>query len=472
MTALRPIRFSLFLGLLIAMPGAAAQDESAAAAPTEGIPAHVSQALDAMTTALEEHGPDATIDALRGATIGWEETERVTEAAALWSSLGRRFIQMRRLESALVAHREAARLCRVAYGDEPHPKTAEASSALGYLYAQLMERPVEGLVHFENALATFRTLAGETDSAQIASVLNNIGFCHSKLGLPERALPLYEEAWEMRRRMLGDVDHYELANSLVNIAECLFAMGQAPGALLRHQEALAMFRRMHEGDHPNVALGLNNVGGCLRAIGRVEEAREMLRESVAMWRRIHPQGHPFYANALDNLGGSVEDPDEADALFGEALAMRRRLYGDGHPILAKSMTLISYRWLADGRTDEGLAMLEEVLTSMRTQRPADHPDVLAALINLGEALMEAGRTEDGERIFEEAAQMLERQEAAKEGHASEAPDDEETTEPRRKKRPSKKRTTKLRDLPRTPCSVGSSPTTPSLKVSRRAILDR
>ncbi|MFI9817809.1 AfsR/SARP family transcriptional regulator [Saccharothrix variisporea] len=212
-------------------------------------------------------------------------------------------------EPEFADHREAARwvdeerACLLAIAVHGQPRHAAHLS-------RALARYLDTSAQVHDALA-LHTVAAERTGDGFA--LTNRGFCLTRLGRPEEALPFLRRA----QAVVGD----DLA--LENLVYT--QLGITVGGLGRHEEAaefharaLAAARR--GGFRHSVAVAQINCGDQDIRFGRYEQARLRLQESVDIARELGDWG--LGAVALSTLGvlhGYLGDKAEADECFEQAL---------------------------------------------------------------------------------------------------------------------------------------------------------
>ena len=362
------------------------------------------------------------------------------ERAYLHTILGYRLANASRLEEALTAAGEAARIYRRLAADRPdafEPDLARTLENVSTLFSRL-GRPEQALAAAEEAAESWRRLAAARPDAlepHLAGALNNLSGKLSTVGRPEDALAAASEAAEIYRRLVADgLESLEpdLARALSNLGVMLSGLGRPEEALAATVEAAESWRRLAAAQpavfEPDLAGSLSNLGMMLSGLGRPEEAVAPAAEAAEIGRRLaaaRPDAfEPQLATALTNLGlwlGEVGRPEEALAPAAEAAEIYRRLAAARpdafEPDLAGALTNLGAVLAVLGRPEEALAATEEAAVIRRrlaAARPAVfEPDLAESLGNLGMMLSGLGRAEEAVAPAAEAAEVFRRLAAAR-----------------------------------------------------------
>jgi len=153
---------------------------------------------------------------------------------------------------------------------------------------------------------------------------------------------------------------------------------------------------------------MDELAGVIGDQGRHAEAEVLFRELVEMRHRISGPDNPRTQAVLRGHGMqllALGRYDEADPQLTLALDRQRARLGDDHPLaLAYERSLIRLR-LAQGRTDEALAMIEDNVAATRTL-PEARLGLGDALTLQGEVLQAMGSVSESEPVLAEALELL------------------------------------------------------------------
>ncbi|NUT98408.1 MAG: tetratricopeptide repeat protein, partial [Saccharothrix sp.] len=181
--------------------------------------------------------------------------------------------------------------------------------------ARTLARYLDTTAQVHDALA-LHTVASERTGDGFA--LSNRGFCLTRLGRPDDALPFL-------RRALALVDDDPALENLVatQLGITVGELGRREEAVELHERALAVARRA--GFRHSVGVAQINLGDQDTHFGRYEQARERLQECVDIAKDLGDPGLGAVAlSALGVLHGHLGNKAEADAYFEQALK-----YGSG-----------------------------------------------------------------------------------------------------------------------------------------------
>jgi serine/threonine-protein kinase len=218
-----------------------------------------------------------------------------------------------------------------------------------------------------------------------AGLLDVIGRVYHRLGLYDRAAPLYERALALRRRLFGD-DSREAADSLHNLGLLQLDQGKIDAAIGTLRQSLAIRRRSLGDPDPATAKSMTYLGLALFRKADYKEAQPLFEGAVGSLRRLHRAGHADLADSLTGLAMlhyGKGDYATAEPLLREALAMQRRLLGDVHPQIAETLNNLGSVLSRLGREAEAEPLQSEALATLRKVRGSDHPRVATLLNNLG-----------------------------------------------------------------------------------------
>ena len=182
-------------------------------------------------------------------------------------------------------------------------------------------------------------LSTDSDPAQRARWLLNLGIRLSALGRYDEALAVTEESVATCREQAAiDPDRCRpiLVSSLIDLGSTLMDLGRYSEALAVTEEAVAICHEQAAIDPgrygPHLAQSLNNLGIQLSSLGRAEEALPIAEECLSIRRaqpRVDNDHHRVeIAQSLNNVGAILRRlgrPQEARPIIEEALAIRREL---------------------------------------------------------------------------------------------------------------------------------------------------
>ena len=402
-------------------------------------------------TALIESGADLPLDeiddaipvghpALAGAALAATRrlatsAKRSPEQQAHWANnLSIRLSDVGERNEALVAAREAVKLCRGLAEASPQAYTPDLAMSLNNLANRLSavgERN-EALVAAREAVELYRGLAEASPQAytpDLAMSLNNLANVLSAVGERNEALVAARGAVELYRA-LAEAEASQaaytprLAMSLTNLANRLSAVGEQDRALVVAREAVELYRGLAEASPqaytPNLAGSLTNLVSFLSAVGERNEALVAAREAVELYRGLaeaFPQAYtPDLAMSLNNLANrllEVGERNEALVAAREAVRLRRALaeaFPQAYtPDLAMSLNNLANILSAVGERNEALMAAREAVELYRGLAEASPlaytPNLAGALNNLAIRLSEVGERNEALVAAREAVEL-------------------------------------------------------------------
>ena len=175
-------------------------------------------------------------------------------------------------------------------------------------------------------------------------------------------------------------------------------------SLTYYEQALASFRRNKR--HRDEAVALFKIGSVMERQGRREAAAARLEESLRLFEKF--PAHPMYPFALLTLGrvsAWLGAREQAGRLFERA--RDRFLQAGDLQGLGTSKLQLGLLWISDGRTGEGVNLLQETLKDAQARR--DDNQALAASLALGDGWWVAGALAAALPYYREALTMARRQ---------------------------------------------------------------
>jgi hypothetical protein len=248
---------------------------------------------------------------------------------------------------------------------------------------------------------------GVGDPLLVAGLQYRLGLSLLRLGLAQRAIPLFDKARATRATGLG-ADHRDTLSSMSALAESYHDAGMLDRALPLLEETLALRKAKLGADHSDTLFSMNNLAAGYKAAGKVELALPLLEETLVLRKAKLGADHPDTFNSMNNLAvcyRAAGKQDRALPLLEETLALRKAKLGADHPDTLNSMNNLADCYRAAGKLDRALPLLEETLALRRAKLGADHPDTLVSTNNLAAGYRAAGKTELALPLLEEALKL-------------------------------------------------------------------
>ena len=242
----------------------------------------------------------------------------------------------------------------------------------------------------------------DSQSWELAWLLDRAGAYRSARGEPRDALPLARRAHALYQARLGD-DHPDTLASAGNLAIRLVELGEYEQARALAEDTLTRRRRVLGEDHPNTLTSANLFARCLAALGEYEQARALDEDTLTRYRRVLGEDHPntlWLANNLAIRLAELGEHEQARALDEDTLTRRRRVLGEDHPDTLTSASNLAIRLAALGEHEQARALDEDTLTRRRVLGE-DHPDTLTSASNLAIRLGALGEHEQARALDED-----------------------------------------------------------------------
>lgn len=256
---------------------------------------------------------------------------------------------------------------------------------------------------YEKTLGLWRSRFG-AGSKEVAGGLHNLGMLQLDQGKIDAAAGTLREALALRRRALGEEDP-ATARSMTYLGLALYRKADYKEAQPLFEGAATRLRKAHPGGHTDLADSLTGLAMLHYGKGEYAKAEPLLREALAMQRRLLGEEHPQVAETLNNLGSVISRlgrDAEAEPLQRDALALLRKVRGPDHPRVATLLNNLGLMLYARGDTAGAEPLLRESLQIRRAKLGALHPDLAQSLSNLGLLLHNTGRLTESEELYQEA----------------------------------------------------------------------
>jgi tetratricopeptide (TPR) repeat protein len=298
------------------------------------------------------------------------------------SNLGNSLRELRQLDAAVAAFREALRL-------QPHCLEAHVGLGNALLDGGKLD---EAAASYKRAIAL---------KSNLPEAHNNLGNVLKELGQIDEAAACYRRAVELK-------PNYPEAR--LNLGSALITLGQLDEAVASSLRALAL--------KPDYAEALLNLGNAFRGQGQLDEASLCFHKAFNI--------KPDYVEACNNLGNVLREQGRRD----EAIACCRRAINLQPDCLEAHVTLGS-ALREQGELDQAVSCFHQAL-GIKPDYPATHnnlgialkeqghldqaiaryhraidlkPDYLEAYNNLGNALRDQGRLGEAIAFYRQAIDL-------------------------------------------------------------------
>ena len=268
------------------------------------------------------------------------------------------------------------------------PNSADHASILqdiGDAYENL-NNFTKALEFYEQALGVCRLVYGE-EHVTYSQCLGVIGYLYARLGDYEKALECLFSARSIYEKVLG-VNHSTYANCLDDIGNVYLRRGEIDAALKSFLNALEIYNSIPEKESLYYAKTLISIGTAYQIKGDYSKSIESLLAAKEVKEKTN-NTNDFdydYARLLNNLGTSyalLGDYESGLAFSLNSLEYCERLIGTNHPEYATLLIIISSYYLVLGEYGKAL---EYQLNAMRIQEfvlGKEHPDYADTLDSIG-----------------------------------------------------------------------------------------
>jgi len=327
--------------------------------------------------------------------------------AKMLSLIARVYDELGHYNQALAISQEALTLYQSSLGEE-HPETIANLTQLSWVLDELGQYDA-ALPLAERAVTLVQH--SEPGGLEHADVLQQYSSVLHMIGRLEEARSALEEAVGMLRQQPGDAAKLQLASALVNLAWLDENHGEQAAAVAKMTESMEIRRALLDANHPKLAASVSSLGEMLLDLGNLEEAEPLLREALTIRRRVLPEGHPEIAGSLTlyaKLLAQKGELDEAEQHYREALAIFVDVFGPRHLVVAKAKNSLGmFLHHGRGRIVEATELLRDAASIFAEVRGADDPWTAQVEANLANALLAQGRSEEAIALLRKVLPILE-----------------------------------------------------------------
>jgi tetratricopeptide (TPR) repeat protein len=171
------------------------------------------------------------------------------------------------------------------------------------------------------------------DDALKASLLDDLGICHNKLGDKQRGLEYAEEAMAIRSKIFDEF-HYEIAESLESIGIGYGDLGNREYSLEYCERALNIRLKLFGEYHRETGQAYANTSLCYDELKKYEQALDYAKKALNIRLGLYGEHHPSTAHSLSVLGQVINHQGNikgAQEYLQKALEINQEILGDQHP---------------------------------------------------------------------------------------------------------------------------------------------
>jgi tetratricopeptide (TPR) repeat protein len=278
-------------------------------------------------------------------------------------------------------------------------KLDDALDELGYTY--------QGLQRWNDSIATLTVrldgARASGDRYREAGAMGGLALAIKRSGDLHRALTMIEEALKIDVELdlpESDRGHLNRLHSLANVYDDLGEHARAARML----EKVLAYEKAADPNGQRTATVTHNLALAYRDAGELEKARTMFETALRMSIVLDGPTSQSVVTPLNGLAGTLKlmgKYEDAIQAFERVLALVSK---------TSSVRPIALADLGDseivlGRTDVGIAHIDEALAILRKVHPAGHPETVFALVKRTGGLLAAGRIDEANHDTDEAISM-------------------------------------------------------------------
>ena len=186
---------------------------------------------------------------------------------------------------------------------------------------------------------------GEGETANAATLLNNLGTTYRYLKFDLQATEYYEKAMEIYEKVLGK-DHIYYASALNNLSITYAQRADYDKSIELLQQAAEILKKYPEA-YEELATAYCNTGGLLLQKGELENALSQLLAALELYENEIGTYNPHYHVTLQSLGfcyrGLGNTQASVDA-FKKAAEACKNIFGTDHPeykAICKNLNIVT-----------------------------------------------------------------------------------------------------------------------------------
>lgn len=234
-------------------------------------------------------------------------------------------------------------------------------------------------------------------------LLYTAGNAFRAVGGFDNAIDLLKRSAELRSKSLGP-NAPETHASLNNLGDCYREAG-------KFAEAISILRSLQEAQialkipvNQKVLSTKQNLALTFVTVGQIGPGVKMLEEVVRDSENIpdiDDAERDRYRSSLASAYSDAGRTDDAIAIFQQVLATRKQSLGAKHPDVYLVLNNIGAAYLRSGRGADGLKFCEEAYAGFNEANGSDHPMTLASQNNIALCLYETGKFAEAKKLLDE-----------------------------------------------------------------------
>lgn len=287
---------------------------------------------------------------------------------------------------------------------DDHAEVARILNTLGWLYRQTgdYERADSLLT---KGLMMRRELYGNSH-LDVARSLNDLAVLKQTKGDYAATDTLLSEAIEIRRAL--NTENEALGIALSNQAALKYGLGDFTSAEQQMREALTIFQTSVGNLDMRTANVMTNLAAILTVREKMDEAITYYRDALDIRLQLLGEDHPDIASSYAHLGNILRGYqmyDESETMLLKAYDLRRELFGNNHALTNDSKRVLGILYQDMGEETKAEEYYAEALEAFRSIYPNPHAETAEVLQRLGNLYLNAHKPLKAEQLLREALAM-------------------------------------------------------------------
>jgi CHAT domain-containing protein/tetratricopeptide (TPR) repeat protein len=255
--------------------------------------------------------------------------------------------------------------CMLSVGSAVRAQSSDVNDQLERLRNE--GRFAEAITVLKRVISAREAQSGPNDPL-LATLLNNLGELHYKLGLYSEAMPFYQRSLAIAERTIG-LDNPATAITFRNLAIVYQLNRRFPEAEALYRKSIASLEKAANAQ-VQLASTLNNLAILYQDTNRATEAERVLQRVLSIYRNDLPPGHLYISTGLSNLGALYRQQGElakAQVMYGAAISNLRQTLDRDHPLQASFLHNLGMLYVDHKDWPNAVATLREALSILQKQ---------------------------------------------------------------------------------------------------------
>ncbi|PIM69423.1 hypothetical protein CTU88_25780 [Streptomyces sp. JV178] len=230
-------------------------------------------------------------------------------------------------------------------------------------------------------------------------------------GRYEESLALDQEVLERQLEVLGDEDDQHILMTTSSIAADLRGLGRLKEALRYDEETYERYELIYGEDHARTLSAANNLAVALRLSGEYKRARDLDRKTLELREAIQLHDHPLTIESAVNLGRDLRDCgdyEESVTLLSRAYerCLRNPRLTQGSPTVLNTAKGLAGSLRRAGKAAEAEELVRHVLRSTPEGEKGSTSERLVLEMGLAGDMAAQGRVDEGLALIRRALHDL------------------------------------------------------------------